>query len=166
MSEIKQVLRHHMDGVKKRRIARLLGLNRNTVGKYIERAEADTLSLEELLRLDAPVLERRLSSGKRALPDPRFESLSKRLDYITGELEGHKNHLTMYRLWQEYCSEEKEHYELLLSAKTFSQEKNRLKPSLGFQPFLLPLFLPQNPDNMNKGTHFIGQPTQAGSSMA
>ena len=34
----------------------------------------------------------------------------------------------------------------------------RLKPSLGFQPFLLPLFLPQNFDNMNKGTHFIGQP--------
>ena len=43
MSKIKQVLRHHKDGVKKRRIARLLGLNRNTVGKYIERAEADTL---------------------------------------------------------------------------------------------------------------------------
>lgn len=111
MSKIKQVLRHHKDGVKKRRIARLLGLNRNTVGKYIERAEADTLSLEELLHLDDPVLERRLSSGKRAMPDPRFDILSKRLDYITGELERHKSKLTLHRLWQEYCSEEKEHYE-------------------------------------------------------
>ena len=36
--------------------------------------------------------------------------------------------------------------------------KIRLKPSLGFQPFLLPLFLRQNFNNMNKGTHFIGQP--------
>ena len=30
--------------------------------------------------------------------------------------------------------------------------------SLGFRPFLLPLFLRQNINNMNKGTHFIGQP--------
>ena len=30
--------------------------------------------------------------------------------------------------------------------------------SLGFRPFLLPLSLLQNINNMNKGTHFIGQP--------
>ncbi len=57
--------------------------------------------------------------------------------------------------------------QLLLTAKTYFLDINkiRLKPSLGFQPFLIPLFLPQNLSSMNKDTHFIGQPTQAGSVM-
>ena len=48
---------------------------------------------------------------------------------------------------------------LLPSAKSFLDNiKNRLNPPLGFQPFLLSMLLLQNINNMNKGTHFIGQP--------
>lgn len=42
--------------------------------------------------------------------------------------------------------------------KFFACNKIRLNPSLGIQPFLLPLFSPQKTSNMNKGTHFNGQP--------
>ena len=59
---------------------------------------------------------------------------------------------------------------LLVSAKTFQViQKLRSVSSLGFRPFLLPLFSLQNINNVNKGTHFIGQPmyghTVPGSSM-
>ena len=48
---------------------------------------------------------------------------------------------------------------LLVSAKTFQViQKLRSVSSLGFRPFLLPLFSLQNINNVNKGTHFIGQP--------
>ena len=61
MSTIKQVIRLHMDGMKNREIARVLGIYKGTVNKYVSKAEADTMSMEELLSLDDPVLERRMN---------------------------------------------------------------------------------------------------------
>ena len=52
MSTIKQVIRLHMDGMKNREIARVLGIYKGTVNKYVSKAEADTMSKEELLSLD------------------------------------------------------------------------------------------------------------------
>ncbi len=98
MSTIKQMIRLHMDGMKNREIARKLGIYKGTVNKYVARAEADTMPMEELLSLDDPVLERRLSSGKLAAPDGRFEELRKRLDHIVEELSRPKSHLTLYQL--------------------------------------------------------------------
>ena len=92
MSTIKQVIRLHMDGMKNREIARVLGIYKGTVNKYVSKAEADTMSMEELLSLDDPVLECRMNSGKLAAPDRRFDELSRRLDHIASELSRPKSH--------------------------------------------------------------------------
>ena len=110
MSTIKQVIRLHMDGMKNREIARVLGIYKGTVNKYVSKAEADTMSKEELLSLDDPVLERRMNSGKLASPDRRFDELSRRLDHIVSELSRPKSHLTLYQLWKEYSLEVSDHY--------------------------------------------------------
>jgi hypothetical protein len=57
MSKIKQVLRFHEDGFKNRAIGRKLGINKETVNKYVKLAKANPLGLDRLLEMDDPVLE-------------------------------------------------------------------------------------------------------------
>lgn len=66
MSKVKQVIRLYKDGMSKRAIGRELGLYKSTVNKYVGLAEADPLSLDELLKLEDPVLEKRLTGGNPA----------------------------------------------------------------------------------------------------
>lgn len=61
MSKIKQVLRQHLDGVSNRKIAASLGLNKETVNKYVRMAKEDPMKLSELLALEDPVLEHRMT---------------------------------------------------------------------------------------------------------
>ena len=49
MSKLKQVLRWKEEGYSNRKIAQLVGLNKETVNNYISRANADSLSQKELL---------------------------------------------------------------------------------------------------------------------
>jgi len=79
MSKIKQVIRLYQDGMSKRAIGRQLGLYKGTVNKYVGLAEADPLSLDELLSLDDPILEKRLTSGNPAYSDKRFDEVLERL---------------------------------------------------------------------------------------
>ena len=74
MNIIKQVLLHHKEGVSNRKIAALVGINKETVNKYVGLAKRDDLSVDKLLELDDPVLERRLTNGRVAYPDERFEA--------------------------------------------------------------------------------------------
>ena len=103
MSKIKQVLRLYQGGMSKRAIGRELGLYKGTVNKYVNLAELDPLSLDELLRLDDPILEKRLTGGNPAYSDKRFDDLQGRLPYIAEELSNkNKTHVTRYLLWEEY----------------------------------------------------------------
>jgi DNA-binding transcriptional MerR regulator len=63
MSKLKQVLRWKEEGYSNRKIAQLVGLNKETVNNYISRAKADSLSQKELLQLDDYVLDIRLRGG-------------------------------------------------------------------------------------------------------
>lgn len=108
MSKVKQVIRLYKDGMSKRAIGRELGLYKSTVNKYVGLAEADPLSLDELLKLEDPVLEKRLTGGNPAYSDKRFDDLQNRLPYIAKELaDKDKTHVTRYLLWrssQDTCS--------------------------------------------------------------
>lgn len=73
MSKLKQVLRWKEEGYSNRKIAQLVGLNKETVNNYISRAKADSLSQKELLQLDDYVLDIRLRGGNAAYTDTRFE---------------------------------------------------------------------------------------------
>ena len=81
-------------------------LDKNTVNKYINQAKKDSLSVDELLALDDPVLAHRMTGGNAAYSDSRFEYLKDRLPYYASELR--RPHVTMQLLWEEY-SRESEH---------------------------------------------------------
>ena len=49
-------------------------MNKETVNNYMNKVSADSLSLDELIRLDDPILEHRLKGGNPAYSDKRFET--------------------------------------------------------------------------------------------
>lgn len=112
MSKIKQVIRLHLEGMTNRAIGRELGLYKGTVNKYVQMAEADPLDMEELVKLDDPVLEKRMCGGDPAYSDKRFDELKDRLPYIAEELgKKEKTHVTLYLLWEEYKRDHPDGYE-------------------------------------------------------
>lgn len=110
MSQIKQMLLLKKQGVSNRKIAIELGVNKETVNNYISKAANDELRLDELVKLDDPILERRLKGGNAAYTDERFEKFKEILPYLQEELK-HK-HVTLKLLWEEYISENPNGYSL------------------------------------------------------
>jgi len=100
MNKIKQVLIMHRDHVSNRRIAKTVGMNKETVNNYVRKANALGTSLDELIKLDEPELEHVLNSGNAAYSDPRFDELREMLPYIEGELR--RKGVTLQLLWEEY----------------------------------------------------------------
>jgi transposase len=110
MSNVKQMLRLHQNGVSNRQIAAELSVNKETVNRYIKRARHDQLSIKELLKLDDPVLQHRMTGGNPAYPDDRFEVLKGKLSYFEEELK--RKHVTLQTLWEEYIAENPNGYSL------------------------------------------------------
>ena len=74
MSKIKQVMRMMLQrngGTRPSNleIGRTLGLYKGTVNDYVHRIESDPLSIEELLEMDDPVLERRQPEVNKVFED-------------------------------------------------------------------------------------------------
>lgn len=110
MSKVKQMLRLHQNGVSNRQIATELSVDKETVNRYVNRAKRDELSIKELLKLDDPILQHRMSGGNPAYPDDRFEVLKGKLSYFEKELE--RKHVTLQILWEEYITEHPNGYSL------------------------------------------------------
>jgi transposase len=110
MSKVKQMLRLHQNGVSNRQIAAELSVNKETVNRYIKRAKHDHLTIEELLKLEDPVLQHRMTGGNPAYPDNRFEELKGKLSYFEEELK--RKHVTLQTLWEEYIAENPNGYSL------------------------------------------------------
>lgn len=100
MSKIKQLIRHYLSGASNREAARQLGLYKGTVNSYIQKIKSDNLSPDELLQLDDPVLETRLSAGNPAYLEERFEEFKELLPYFESELR--RKHVNKKVLWDEY----------------------------------------------------------------
>ena len=110
MSNVKQMLRLHQNGVSNRQIAAELSVNKETVNRYVKRAKHDQLSIKELLKLDDPVLQHRMTGGNPAYPDDRFEVLKGKLSYFEKEL--NRKHVNLKTLWEEYIAENPNGYSL------------------------------------------------------
>lgn len=109
MSKLKQVLRMFKNGgMSNRNIADAVHLDKNTVNKYVNQAKNDSMSIDELLSLDDPVLAHRMAGGNAAYTDNRFDELKDRLPYYASEL--HRPHVTMQLLWEEYRKESEHPY--------------------------------------------------------
>lgn len=103
MSQVKQLLQLHKQGKKKKEIARVLGISKNTVKAYLEKLTLLKVNADELLSLDDPVLEIRFYPGNSALSVDRFEALKQRLDYFVKEFD--RKGVTRKLLWEEYHHE-------------------------------------------------------------
>ena len=119
MSKIKQLIQLHLNGKSNRKIAELLEMNKETVNRYVKRITEDTKTPKELLGLDNPILEYRLTGGSPAYTDERFEAFKLKLPYYQQEM--CRKHVTAKLLWEEYIEENPEGYSLTQFRYHFKQ---------------------------------------------
>lgn len=107
MGQIKQLILLHQQGKGRKTIARTLGISKNTVKVYLEKLKTLTTlkngkgyTIEELFRMEHPVLEAKFHPGNPAYKDERYEDLKARLDYYLEELK--KKGVNKRLLWEEY----------------------------------------------------------------
>ena len=100
MSDFKQAILLKKQGVSNRRIAEQLGINKETVNNKFAFIKSRGLSLDGLLKLDDPELEKVFHGGHSALTDARHEQFLSQLDYFREQLKD--PHVTRYLLWEEY----------------------------------------------------------------
>lgn len=127
MNIIKQVLIRLSQKESIRTIAKTLHINKNTVSRYKAIAEADKMSLSELVALEDVVLNHRFNGGNPAYCDDRMEVLKKLLPYLEKELK--RPHVTSYQLWTEYRQDHPDGYGLSQFRYHIAQHIKAVKPS-------------------------------------
>ena len=100
MSQVKQILQMHKQGIGTKTTARNLGISKNTVKNYLAKYRSSKLSLETLLKMEDHALDKVFHPGNPAYKDTRFDELKANLDYYTDELK--KTGVTRKLLWEEY----------------------------------------------------------------
>lgn len=109
MLQIRKVLQLLDRGYSQRRIARDVGISRNTVQEYHSRITAATMSFKALLECDDQRLgELLLSPSTVEARDPRYERLAPLLAGLIKDLS--RTGVTRQLLWQEYCAKEADPY--------------------------------------------------------
>lgn len=100
MSQIKQLLKMHAQGMGKKTISRNLGISRNTVKSYLDKLPGIRIDIDDLLKLEDPELEMKFHSGSPAYKQDQFEHFKSQLDYFENELGRHG--VNRMVLWEEY----------------------------------------------------------------
>lgn len=128
MSQIKQLLQLHKQGMKINTIARTLDMSRNTVKSYLHKLSLSGIDIDILLALDDPILEGRFHAGNPAYSDGRFDYFKSHLGYYQSELK--RKHVTRRILWQEYRSEQPQGYSYTQFCYHLSQQIIAGKPTM------------------------------------
>lgn len=100
--------------------------NKGTVNDYVKRIDADSLTIESLLELDDPVLERRLCPGSAAYSDGRFDHLSQKMEYYHREMQ--RPHMTLQQLYEEYKETTEKPYSYSQFCYHYSQHQKAAAP--------------------------------------
>jgi transposase len=100
MSTIKQLLLLHNQQKGKKEIARLLGISKNTVKKYLTTFSSLNHPIKDLLLKDAEALALLLNGEERQDESVRYKNLIEDIDYFKTELRRHN--VTRKLLWIEY----------------------------------------------------------------
>lgn len=114
MSKVKQVLQwYKQGGYSNRKIAEIVGINKETVNIYVKKAKTDPLTLDELFNMDEYLLDVRFRGGNPAYTDHRFVTFKEMLPYFVDQMSKPKNHVTLLLLWEEYVAKyPDDHYSL------------------------------------------------------
>ena len=102
MEQVKQVLQLHKDGIAIREIARRVGIDRNTVRKYLSR-----LRMEESTS-EGDLAEQAYDNDLLALEAERLRQITVHL--ANSEKELSKTGVTRQLLWQEYLEQHPDGY--------------------------------------------------------
>lgn len=100
MSKIKQMLQFYQMGHSNRRIAKEIGMNKETVNNYFKAIRDGNMDIKTLLKMDDPELERKFHAGNPAYTDERMQVFLEELPLYRNELS--RKHVTRYLVWQEY----------------------------------------------------------------
>ena len=99
MDQIKKIIEYQQKGFSIRRIARVLGISRNTVKQYIRRFEERDLSVKDL---NDPKFSREIYRSDQKEEDPRELDFQRRLPKLLKELG--KIGVSRQLLWTEYIN--------------------------------------------------------------
>lgn len=108
MSEVRKVLQLHEQKVSNRKIAKQLGLDKNTVNRYIATLSNLKMKVSDLLRMEDPELEKMFFSGSPAYTDERMDTFLEELPYYRDQLKD--KHVTRLLLYEEYKARHPEGY--------------------------------------------------------
>ena len=99
MSQIKQLILLHKQGLGKKAIARMLEMSKNTVKAYISKIENSELDMDQLLAMEEPLLENKLLEGNPAYKEERYEDMKHQLPYYADQLK--MKGVTRRLLWED-----------------------------------------------------------------
>jgi transposase len=135
MSQIKQLLNFHKQGKKIKTIARILDISKNTVKSYLKKLEGfqtpstgKSWTIDELVKLESPVLEMKFHSGNPSYKEERYEDFKSRISYLHKELK--RVGVTKHLLWQEYRKQISQGYGYSQFCYHLQQQKVASKPSM------------------------------------
>ena len=129
MSLVKQLLKMYHNGNGYKTIARTLSVSKNTVKSYVLKVKQSSVSIEDLLKLEDPILEKMLLPGSPAYKDNRYEVLKEKLEYYSKELK--KVGVTRMLLWEEYKAEfSPDYYRYSQFCEFLRQYRRSSKPSM------------------------------------
>ena len=108
MSDVRKVLQLHEQKVSNRKVAKQLGLDKNTVNRYIATLSNLNMKVSDLLRMEDPELEKMFFSGSPAYTDERMDTFLEELPYYRDQLKD--KHVTRRLLYEEYKARHPEGY--------------------------------------------------------
>ena len=97
MSQIKQLLQLHKQGMKLNTIALSLGISRNTVKSYLQKLSLLKTDIDTLIVLEDPILKVRFHACNPASMDSRFEYFKSRLEHYPLNETIHKTYYPINR---------------------------------------------------------------------
>lgn len=136
MNIIKQVLIGHRNGRSVRELADMYSMSPTTVQRYIALARADSMGIDELVRLDDPELDLRFNEGRPASHDWRYEDFTARLPYFRRELA--RKGVTVQMLWEEYREKVPDGYGITQFRYHLGQDVMMTSPSTVMKMFRKP----------------------------
>jgi transposase len=128
MSQVKQILQMHKQGIGIKATARNIGISKNTVKIYLKKYRSSKLSIDTLIKMEDHALEKVFHPGNPAYKDDRFDDLKENLDGYIKELKGVG--VTKKLLWEEYRIANPEGYSLSQFTYHLAQHQLTKNPSM------------------------------------
>lgn len=126
MTKVRQILRHHVQGIGSKQINRLTGVSRNTVKRYIRQFTLEELTLEDINLMSDYELDMRFANLTDIHADPRLEQLQALLPGMEKQLK--RPGVSMTQIWERYKVDYPDGYGHTQFYKYYRMYANQVKP--------------------------------------